>query len=169
MNSFTAVLARDHPGLLINTCCPGWVMTDMGRNAGSPPKTTGKQPTGRDAFFSPALWLISELGQPRERGFQSGWGSTTLMESRASGGPILPGPIPATVALWNGRFRPLLFAPSNSRPPCFGDPRTPIAEHGATDARWELSTVLWACIQDQEKSPPFFFSMYSSVLPTSLD
>lgn len=44
MNAFTAVLGREHPGLLINACCPGWVATDMGRYVGqSPPKTTGKQ------------------------------------------------------------------------------------------------------------------------------
>lgn len=40
MNSFSAVLARENPGLLINACCPGWIMTDMGRQVGSPTKTT---------------------------------------------------------------------------------------------------------------------------------
>lgn len=43
MNAFTAILAREHPGLLINCCCPGWVSTDMGRSSGfTPPKSAGK-------------------------------------------------------------------------------------------------------------------------------
>lgn len=37
----TAVLAREHPGLTINACCPGWVDTDMGNLLGRPPKTLG--------------------------------------------------------------------------------------------------------------------------------
>ena len=42
-NALTAVLAREHPGLIINACCPGWVSTDMGRMVGSsPPKSPGK-------------------------------------------------------------------------------------------------------------------------------
>ncbi|MCJ1462656.1 hypothetical protein MMC07_001259 [Pseudocyphellaria aurata] len=39
MNSFSAVLARENPGLLINSCCPGWVLTDMGSRVGTPTKT----------------------------------------------------------------------------------------------------------------------------------
>lgn len=43
MNAFTAILARDNPGLTINCCCPGWIATSMGRLVGStkvqPPKT----------------------------------------------------------------------------------------------------------------------------------
>lgn len=39
VNAFTAILARDHPGLVINACCPGWVNTEMGRMVGAPPKT----------------------------------------------------------------------------------------------------------------------------------
>ncbi|KAK0320863.1 hypothetical protein LTR82_008181 [Friedmanniomyces endolithicus] len=43
LNALTAPLARSHPALTINCCCPGWVSTDMGRLVGSrtvqPPKT----------------------------------------------------------------------------------------------------------------------------------
>ncbi|SPQ27336.1 cd6e152d-2084-4af4-8739-efc4f9c89202 [Thermothielavioides terrestris] len=39
VNAFTRILAREHPGLLINSCCPGWVKTDLGAQAGPPPKT----------------------------------------------------------------------------------------------------------------------------------
>lgn len=40
VTALTAMLARQHPGLTINCCCPGWVGTDMGRIVGSrPPKT----------------------------------------------------------------------------------------------------------------------------------
>lgn len=43
MNAFTAILARQNPGLLINACCPGWVSTDMGKSVGAtPPKNPGK-------------------------------------------------------------------------------------------------------------------------------
>lgn len=43
VNAFTAILARQNPGLLINACCPGWVLTDMGRLVGpNPPKSPGK-------------------------------------------------------------------------------------------------------------------------------
>lgn len=50
MNSFTAVLGRHHPGLLINACCPGWVSTDMGKvGERKPPKSPGEEgfPRGR--------------------------------------------------------------------------------------------------------------------------
>jgi len=38
LNGFTATLAREHPGLIINCCCPGWVDTVMGSILGNPPK-----------------------------------------------------------------------------------------------------------------------------------
>ena len=40
-NALTAVLAREHPDLLINACCPGWVASDMGKMLGSPSKSLG--------------------------------------------------------------------------------------------------------------------------------
>jgi carbonyl reductase 1 len=40
INTLTVVLSREHPNVLINCCCPGWVNTDMGNLApGKPPKT----------------------------------------------------------------------------------------------------------------------------------
>ncbi|KAK4145924.1 uncharacterized protein C8A04DRAFT_26412 [Dichotomopilus funicola] len=39
LNAGTRILARENPGLLINSCCPGWVATDLGGQAGPPPKT----------------------------------------------------------------------------------------------------------------------------------
>ena len=39
MNAMTATLARNNQGLIINSCCPGWVATDMGKMISStPPK-----------------------------------------------------------------------------------------------------------------------------------
>lgn len=39
MNAMTATLARENKGLLINSCCPGWVATDMGKMISpTPPK-----------------------------------------------------------------------------------------------------------------------------------
>ena len=39
VNAMTRVLAKDNPALLINSCCPGWVKTDMGLLIGRAPKT----------------------------------------------------------------------------------------------------------------------------------
>ncbi|KAA8647052.1 hypothetical protein EYZ11_006986 [Aspergillus tanneri] len=39
LNAATRILARDNPHLLINSCCPGWVDTPLGAQAGRPPKT----------------------------------------------------------------------------------------------------------------------------------
>ncbi|CAK4021574.1 Hypothetical predicted protein [Lecanosticta acicola] len=40
LRSATNLLARQNPSLLINSCCPGWISTDMGKLVGSrPPKT----------------------------------------------------------------------------------------------------------------------------------
>jgi carbonyl reductase 1 len=40
INALTVVLAQQHPEVLVNCCCPGWVNTDMGNQAkGNPPKT----------------------------------------------------------------------------------------------------------------------------------
>ncbi len=50
INALTAVLAGENPGLLINSCCPGWVSTDMGKMVGSaPPKHPGKLRIGYDS------------------------------------------------------------------------------------------------------------------------
>ncbi|ROV90084.1 hypothetical protein VMCG_09793 [Cytospora schulzeri] len=42
LNAATRILARDNPHLLINCCCPGWVDTELGGQAGRPPKTPGE-------------------------------------------------------------------------------------------------------------------------------
>lgn len=39
VNAYTMMLAKEHPDLLINCCCPGWVDTDMGQLLGQPPKS----------------------------------------------------------------------------------------------------------------------------------
>ncbi|MCJ1339224.1 hypothetical protein MMC09_004513 [Bachmanniomyces sp. S44760] len=40
INAITTILARDNPGLIINACCPGWFLTDMGLFLGPcPPKS----------------------------------------------------------------------------------------------------------------------------------
>lgn len=39
VNAYTHVLAREHPEILINCCCPGWVDSDMGNMLGKPPKS----------------------------------------------------------------------------------------------------------------------------------
>ncbi|CAG8152024.1 unnamed protein product [Penicillium salamii] len=42
LNAATRILARENPHLLINCCCPGWVGTSLGAQAGQPPKSIGK-------------------------------------------------------------------------------------------------------------------------------
>ena len=42
LNAGTRILARDNPDLLINCCCPGWVSTSLGTQAGQPPKSVGE-------------------------------------------------------------------------------------------------------------------------------
>ncbi|KAJ5118263.1 hypothetical protein N7448_009978 [Penicillium atrosanguineum] len=39
VNAATRILARENPHLLINCCCPGWVGTTLGAQAGPPPKS----------------------------------------------------------------------------------------------------------------------------------
>lgn len=40
VNALTVLLAQQHPDILVNCCCPGWVDTAMGNQAkGTPPKT----------------------------------------------------------------------------------------------------------------------------------
>lgn len=43
MNSFTHVLAKENPAVLVNCCCPGWVDTDMGKQVGDNPAKTPEQ------------------------------------------------------------------------------------------------------------------------------
>ncbi|KAF3385250.1 Carbonyl reductase [NADPH] 1 [Penicillium rolfsii] len=39
LNAATRILARENPHLLIHCCCPGWVGTPLGAQAGPPPKS----------------------------------------------------------------------------------------------------------------------------------
>jgi carbonyl reductase 1 len=40
INTLTVVLAKQYPNVLVNSCCPGWVNTEMGKQGqGTPPKT----------------------------------------------------------------------------------------------------------------------------------
>ena len=41
--TMTIALARENPAYYINACCPGWVETDLGNQAGKAPKTVGKR------------------------------------------------------------------------------------------------------------------------------
>jgi carbonyl reductase 1 len=56
INAMTVVLATEHPDVLINCCCPGWVNTDMGHQIGKPPKTL------EEGARIPARLAIGELG-----------------------------------------------------------------------------------------------------------
>ncbi|KAF4547890.1 Short chain dehydrogenase-like protein 23 [Elsinoe fawcettii] len=39
INALTAILGREHKGVTVNCCCPGWVDTEMGNIMGKPSKT----------------------------------------------------------------------------------------------------------------------------------
>ena len=75
MNAMTATFAREKPGLVINSCCPGWVATDMGKMISStPPKNPGMSqvPCG-----SRNKW--SDLSQLRVQEFRFALGLGILM------------------------------------------------------------------------------------------
>ena len=56
VTALTAVLAREHPGVLINCCCPGWVRTDMGGQVGE----GGKSP--EEGARIPVRLAIGDIG-----------------------------------------------------------------------------------------------------------
>lgn len=60
VNAATRILAHGNPQILINCCCPGWVDTSLGSQAGPPPKTAG----GFCLFFPLmcAVLLVVRLG-----------------------------------------------------------------------------------------------------------
>lgn len=41
--TMTVAVARENPSFYINACCPGWCTTELGSQAGLPPKTAGMQ------------------------------------------------------------------------------------------------------------------------------
>lgn len=58
INALTVLLAKQNPKVLINSCCPGWNDTEMGRTAnGKPPKTPG------EGARIPVRLAIGHLGQ----------------------------------------------------------------------------------------------------------
>ena len=63
-NSYTLILARENPNLLINACTPGWIETDMTRpdvdGSGKSPAEMGMKPPAEGTRS--ALFLL--LGQP---------------------------------------------------------------------------------------------------------
>jgi carbonyl reductase 1 len=61
INAMTVVLATEHPDVLINCCCPGWVDTDMGHQIGEPPKTL------EEGARIPVRLAIGELGNAGDR------------------------------------------------------------------------------------------------------
>lgn len=80
-NAFTRILARENPQIKVNSCCPGWVDTEMGRHAGpNPPKTCGNP--------LPPLHLEWDAkgAQRRVRGYRCGWPWATLAMCPASSG-----------------------------------------------------------------------------------
>ena len=79
VNAMTRILARDHPGLSINACCPGWVKTDMGLLIGKAPKTPedGAKVPVRVAFggiggVTGAYWANSSV-RSKEEGEVQQW------------------------------------------------------------------------------------------------
>ena len=50
VNAATGILGRNHPDVTVNSCCPGWVNTDMGRLVGSPTKSPSKSGTASSYY-----------------------------------------------------------------------------------------------------------------------
>ncbi|KAJ5631483.1 uncharacterized protein N7484_011583 [Penicillium longicatenatum] len=57
LNTATRILARENPDLLINCCCPGWVGTPLGAQAGQPPKSV------EEGARIPLRLAIGDIGQ----------------------------------------------------------------------------------------------------------
>jgi len=54
MTALTKIYARDHPGMLVNACCPGYVKTDMAPNGIRTPE---------EGAFTPTLLAIGDIGK----------------------------------------------------------------------------------------------------------
>jgi len=54
MTALTKIYAREHPGMLINACCPGYVKTDM---------APGGYKTPEEGAFTPTLLGIGDIGK----------------------------------------------------------------------------------------------------------
>lgn len=88
-NSYTMVLAREHPNLLINACTPGWIETDMTRpmagSSGKSPAELGMSPPSEGTRS--ALFLL--FGEPQGNGRYYGSDAirSPLDRYRAPGSP----------------------------------------------------------------------------------
>ena len=93
INALTIVLARQHPDVLVNCCCPGWCDTDMGNTAkGKPPKTSDQGariptrlaigdlgPDGNDdGGLGKESEKVSGLFYENDTIIQTGWGKAKL-------------------------------------------------------------------------------------------
>jgi carbonyl reductase 1 len=76
LNAYTALLAKENPGKLINCCCPGWVNTDMGNQVGKPPKTP------REGATIPVRLALGELN-----GISGRYWANDSIRSREDGKP----------------------------------------------------------------------------------
>ncbi|KAH7411546.1 hypothetical protein DE146DRAFT_241218 [Phaeosphaeria sp. MPI-PUGE-AT-0046c] len=93
INTLTVILAKKHPDVLINSCCPGWTNTEMGKQGkGTPPKTPeqGAQtavrcaigdlgPAGdKDGALGNTSQIVSGRFYENENVVIVGWGSSKL-------------------------------------------------------------------------------------------
>ena len=102
LNAFTAELARKHPDLLINSCTPGFIETDLTRpmaeKAGKTPEEMGMKKTENGTVA--AVFLMMNDLQAEIAGYQSGryYGSdgvwSPLHKYRAPGDPPYDGSYP---------------------------------------------------------------------------
>jgi carbonyl reductase 1 len=62
-NSYTMILAREHAGLKVNACTPGYIDTDLTRPPGSEGKSTAElgMKTPREGTVAPMYLLFGEL------------------------------------------------------------------------------------------------------------
>jgi NAD(P)-dependent dehydrogenase (short-subunit alcohol dehydrogenase family) len=92
-NSYTMLLAREHPGLRINACTPGFIETDMTRkyalSQGKAPAELGMKPPSAGARA--AMFLL--FGEPEGNGryYGSDGQRSPLDRYRAPGDPPFTG------------------------------------------------------------------------------
>ena len=80
VNAYTRYLARSHPNLVINSCTPGYLLTDMTRGMGAT-----KPPS--EGVKAPLLLLFGEVGDARGWYFGSDGLRSPLDRYRAPGDP----------------------------------------------------------------------------------
>jgi len=92
-NSYTMVLAREHPNLLINACTPGWIETDMTRpmagSSGKSPAELGMSPPSQGTRS--ALFLLFDEPGGNGRYYGSDAIRSPLDRYRAPGSPPYSG------------------------------------------------------------------------------